>query len=553
MILNRNLLSINDPQEDFVRSEVEGIIDRSNASFTGFSNDFYKIVQNSLERIRRILHHYWIGVEPHWIRTPDELNEFFNNLKQINGLNNLRAIRLKDHIKFLAENTESVSSILGKQLATLEPLMAAAEGAITNTTTNSIREENYISTVFNNQDSVSLNTLTINTDEGAMTVPFIESVSIPIVPLTDASLTINGNPLAIRDGDNRLIQTEKLFTSGYYFGKFLDLNPTFLSRPQISSLSSNDNTTFYVESYDDKTMKATLSFLFLNPAQNIGTMHIEFGKCSDFPRIEQLLVKKTGEATFEDITAKCFSKGLKFRGTTPQTDNQTLKPGQNKQYATMKVLVNEKNVQEVKVVISISNSEEVEYQEYNLLNAEDSVSRIFNYFESLYISDFSFGGELTIAKAGIDTQDIERALTTGKTVPNKKTIRKRYLSIRAMDFNSIQSTSKGEYESIFYGRGNEIQSVEMLANEYIPDGLSTRAIRYYISTDGVAFTEIWPGNRQPTKDVKARLIFDPRDKDREPVPSTGRVRLKIQIDNGNTGLTPKVYGFLLRIKETFGI
>ena len=553
MIFNTQMLSISDPQEDFVRQEVEGVIDRSNLSFKGSTNDFYKILQGSLGRIKGILEHFWVGIEPHWIRTATELNTFFGNLKQINGLNALRAIRLKDHLTFLASNTESVATVLNKQLAILEPLMAAAEGAMTTATTNAISNEGFTSVQFTNQDSVFNNGLSLNTAEGCLSVPFVENSDIPFVPLSDTSLQVSGAPLVVKTGDNSFIQTEQLFTSGYYFGKFLDNAPVFRSRPQVSNLSADDDTTLYVESYDDANMRVAISFLFLNPAQTIGTLNLQFGKCSSFPVVAQLLVKRTDASTYEDITDRIFSRGISYRGAAQQTNNRTVKPGNNQSFPLLLLVLNESNVQELKIVLDIPISQEVEFQEYTLLDAEDKVTRTFNYFESLFISNFAFGSDFTVQTAGINSDDIQRALATGKVVATHRTIRKRFAAIRAISFKTMQTAQKGEYVSKFYGTGHEIQAVELLANELIPVGLSNRSIRYYLSTDGNAFVEIWPLNRSPSAQIKNRLVFDPRDPLREDVPSTGRVRLKIQMDNGGSGLIPKCHGFMLRIKETFGI
>jgi len=554
MILNRKLLSITDPKEDFVKTEIEGIIDKSNVSFRSFSNDFYKIVQSSLIRIREFLGLRWIGIERHWVRTPEELNAFFGNLKVFNGLQHLRSINLKDHLSFLADNTESVTTYLNKYMASLDPLMTAAEGVITNTTTNSIRDENYNSVMFNGHDSVFSNTLNINTTEGCLTVPFIENAEIPYIPLTDKSVEISGKKLFIRDGSNAKIQTEKLFTSGYYFGKFIDLNPIFRNLPQPGNLQQDNEDTFYVESYEEGTLTAAINYTFLNPDQAIGTLNIEFGQCSDFPKISKILIQRNSNPTFEDITDSIFSKGLVVRGLQPQPDNKTIKPGNNQNYSSIKILINQTAVSAIKVVFECANSKEIEYQEYQVLDNEDRVIRVFNYFESLYIQDFIFNSELTIERTGINTADIEQALTTGRREPIKKSISKRFLAIRKLDFQTIQMSDRGEYISSFFGRGNEIQSVEINVNELIPEGLTSASIKYLLSTDGTNFIEIWPVNRQlPPAGLKNRLIFDSRDPARENVLASGRVKLKIVMDNSGSSLAPKVFGYLIRVKETFGI
>jgi hypothetical protein len=553
MIFKKNILGIDDPFEEYIREKFRESLTKGNLSIRQFRNDFYKIVQDTLFTIRNYLSNQWDGFFPEQIRTPDELNTYFTNLKNLNALNNLRMTKIRDYIGALADHTEKAADVLNKQIGELKPLISAVESNLINNTTDSIRNEYYPSVEFDSGDSIQYLNGTLNGDEGCITVPLIETNTIRYLPMNENLFEINGNPLKIREGDNNSLSTSKLFTSGFYYGKLFDVNPIFKDTPDISNIEIEDDMNFYVESYEEKALEVTMRFVFVEEAPSIGTMNIMLGKCSDIVQIKDILIKKIDEPSFVSIKDRVTSPGIIYRGIQPQVPNFTAKTNVASQYPRIHLTINESEIQELKIILSVNNSESTEYIEYKVVDPEERILNILNYFESLVYTNFNFPSTFPVTKTGIRSDSLERLVRAGRVIPETKSINKRYLNVNAVNFKGIQKGSRAEYVSLPVGRGNEIASIEILTNEVIPAQLTRDAIRYSITTDDVIFTEIHPLNALNPDGKSTRIVIDPRDTARVNMPAAGSVKVKIVIDDQGTSHIPKVYGYVLRIKETFGL
>lgn len=553
MIFKKNILGIDDPFEEYIREKFRESLTKGNLSIRQFRNDLYKIVQDTLFTIKNYLSNQWDGFFPEQIRTPDELNSYFNNLKNLNALNNLRMTKIRDYIGSLADHTEKAADVLNKQIGEIKPLISAVESNLINNATDSIRNEYYPSIEFDSGDSIQYLNGTLNADEGCITAPIIETGTIRFLPMNENLFEINGNPLKIREGDNNSLSTSKLFTSGFYYGKLFDVNPIFKDMPDINNIEIEDDMNFYVESYEDKALEVTMRFVFVDEAPTIGTMNILLGKCSDVVRIKDILVKRLSEPSFVSIKEKVTSSGIIYRGIQPQVPNTIAKPNIATQYPRFHLTINESEIQEIKIVLSVDNSESTEYIEYKVVDPEERILNVLNYFESLVYTNFNFPTNFPATKTGIRVDNLERLTRAGRVIPETKSINKRYLNVNAVNFKGIQMGTRAEYVSLPIGRGNEIASIELLANEMIPTQLTRSAIKYLLTTDDVVFMEIHPLNALNPEGKSTRIVIDPRDTARVNMPASGSVKVKIVIDNGGTSYIPKVYGYVLRIKETFGL
>lgn len=473
-------------------------------------------------------------------------------MKRLNALNNTRAVTARDHLAFLSRNIERVSGEINRMVSATAPLLEAAEASIISDTTKSIRDEVNYSTVFDSNESVSTTTLTLNTVEQMMTIPMIYVDDIPYVGLNTDALEINQQPLVLRKGTNVRLETSDLFTSGYYFGRFLDNNPVFRSAPNLATLEESVDENFYVETYEDGALQIRLRFTFLEP-EEIGGIMIDMGRCSGTPVIEKVEVLGREDTEVRDITPLVTSQGINLRGVDSQPNNRAIRSGKGGKQARTEITINQNNIRQLFITLRVEAARPVEYTEYEQVDPQDNVIRNFNFFESLYLGGFEFNDAFTVAQAGIDTQELEQARASDTIRRAMRTINKKFLTIKRVQFKTIQITGSGEYVSRPFGRGNEIHSVEVVTNELIPPRLDPESIKYFIVTEQNLEFEVHPTNKANPSSKKTRIVLEPGADDAEQVESQGSIRLKVVMSTSGVRDIPRLYGYIMRVKETFGV
>ena len=542
MIFKKSILGIDDPKKLYLRDRIEFMVEKLNISFSTYKNDFYKILQETIKVLKNIDGFNFKGIKKEYERTPEVINTYFDSLKIINGLNNIALLRGKEYLRLLASNTDATSIEIEKMIKKITPLVNAAENMLFTKSNSSIKDEFYFSLIFNNFEVINSSTLSVNINENCLCLPFVNITKIPYF-LTEKNISINGVGININKQSYKS-ESLKLITPGYFYGKFFDLNPNFDNTLDISNIYEDDSKSFYVESYEDKKMIVSFEVLFNSGVNKIGSIFLKYGNCSSLPKIEKILGKYKSDVEYTDITNKCFSKDLVYKNIKAQKNNQEAFVGSGHQYPIHEITINENDIEQLKIFIAIENSEEIEFEEINIIE-DKKVTRTFNFLESLYIKRYETL-PLDIETLGIVKENIDNEIKNKQI--NKKTIAKKYLNLNELSFKNIQVFNNGEFISKTIGRSSDINSIELISNEHIPEGLTNDSIQYYITTDNVNWLKIVPVNR--SESGKKIIILDRNNSERDKLPPANMFKLKIIMNNNNTDLFPKVYGVLLRIKES---
>lgn len=544
MILKKDSYGIIDPKDIYLKDRIKTLLSSINQSSRVFANDFYKILNETKDSIYSFINNNWKGLLPWYHTDVKDINSYFDNQKKLNALNNLRLQKLREYIELLGENSEKTAQFIEKLNRPLVSLLSEIEANVTNLATNSIRNEIYPSVKFNNFDNLNSNTLFINTEEGCLTIPYIETNKIPYIEPRATDIRVTGTSMFIRELDNNRLLTTKIYDPGYYFGNFFDISPNLSNVNNIAEISQDNGKNFYVETYQNTLV---VEFTFKFPFENrIGTMHMLFGKCSSKPIIEYIKVKKTKQTSFSDITKRILPNGIVIKGVNSAIQDKSISSSLGNEFSNLSILINQESVTDLIVAIRIPVSELKEYIEYDLLDDENNIIRSFNYLESLYISQYNWPSDYTIEKAAINTEEINNLSAKGKLNQQKRSIEKKYLTLNKVYFSSIETGVDGSFVSINHGRNKTIDSVELYVDESIPEGLDFNSIKYYVSENGINYVKINPLTRSGITEQQGRISFA----------ETGgaqNVKIKIEMTNQGTDKIPKVFGYILRIKEGFDL
>lgn len=544
MILKKDSYGIIDPKDIYIKDRIKTLLNSVNQSARVFSNDFYRIINETKDSTYKFINNNWKGLL-YWYHTrAEDINEYFDSQKKLNALNNLRIQKLREYIELLGENTEKTAEFIEKLNRPLVSLLSEIEANVTNLATNSIRNEIYASVKFDNFDNINSNTLFINTEEGCLSVPYIETTRVPYLELRAADIRVTGTSMFIKDVDNNKLLTSKLYDPGYYFGNFFDVSPSLGNTNNIAEISQENGKNFYVETYQN-TLVVEFSFKF--PFENrIGTMHMFFGKCSSKPMVEYIKIKKTKQTSFSDITKSVLPKGITIKGVNSSKQDKTIGSSLGNNLSNLSLLINQDKVTDIVVAIRIPASELKEYIEYDLLDNENNVIRTFNYLESLYIGQYNWPDSYPLSKAAINTEEINGLIPKGRLNQQKRSVEKKYLTLNKVYFSSVETGVEGTFVSINHGRNKNIDSVELYVDEHVPEGLDFNSIKYYVSENGINYVNILPLTRSGVSENQGRVSFSGTG-------GASNVKVKIEITTQGTENIPKVFGYILRIKEGFDL